>query len=435
MKKSKVMKITAIAVVIVLIAGAVIWKMLGIRAEGEENQGTTQIDTSKWDTENRVNIVYDEDGVPVPVPKGYTASSILREFDGEGNKTKDGERTVNTGFVIYEGEEDIISDATKAMEEGEEKNQAIENDIYNAQTTRNQWVWVPVENMSDIYFIYEDGKKYGQLWDFTDTGRTKRIRSQYSGYSEPHVIRSYWNNTNDDSANLYKRLSEETMTSLNLELQDDFENTIASIEKYGGFYIGRYELGDLSKQKVKLVKGNTDIDRQNWYTLYRKSKAIFQKENENVRTSIIWGSLWDHTLEWLVNTKFTDADGNKDYSKVASDSTSWGNYANSTFTYKNENGNISTKSQGDKIMIPTGSTEYTNANNIYDLAGNVRDWTLSGGRDYRGGYSQSQGSSSPAREYGTMAPYSNKLGYSDIRSTNYALCEIVRYSITRYYEI
>ena len=156
-----------------------------------------------------------------------------------------------------------------------------------------------------------------------------------------------------------------------------------------------------------------------------------------MRTSIIWGSLWDHTLEWLVNTKFTDADGNKDYSKVASDSTSWGNYANSTFTYKNENGNISTKSQGGKIKIPTGSTEYTNTNNIYDLAGNVRDWTLarrSGGRVYRGGYSQSQGSSSPVREYSEMAPYSNRLGYSDIRSTNDALCEIVRALITKYYE-
>ena len=187
MKKSKVMKITAIAVVIVLIAGAVIWKMLGIRAEGTENQGTTQIDTSKWDTENRVNIVYDEDGVPVPVPKGYTASSILREFDGEGNKTKDGERTVNTGFVIYEGEEDIISDVTKAMEDGEEKNQAIENDIYNAQTTRNQWVWVPVENMDDIYFTYEDGKKYGQLWNFSDTGRTK-IEYSSTRYREPDVV-------------------------------------------------------------------------------------------------------------------------------------------------------------------------------------------------------------------------------------------------------
>ncbi len=387
MKKSKVMKITAIAVVIVLIAGAVIWKMLGIRAEGTENQGTTQIDTSKWDTENRVNIVYDEDGVPVPVPKGYTASSILREFDGEGNKTKDGERTVNTGFVIYEGEEDIISDETKAMEDGEEKNQAIENDIYNAQTTRNQWVWVPVENMSDIYYVGEDGRKHGQLWAFSETGRTK-IEYSSTGYREPDIADDY-----DTFEYLPKLFTEGKQTDLNDELQKEFEYTVNSIERYGGFYIGRYETGELKTQKAKVVKGNIDIYGPTWYGSYRKCKEI--TKNKNVITSIIWGSLWDQTLEWIVCTKFTDEYGNKDYSKVGSDSSSWGNYINSTFEYKKTDGSIVKKEKANRsIIIPTGSTEYTNVNNIYDMAGNILDLTLEtyyNSRSFRGGYYYSDG--------------------------------------------
>ena len=377
MKKSKVMKITAIAVVIVLIAGAVIWKMLGIRAEGEENQGTTQIDTSKWDTENRVNIVYDEDGVPVPVPKGYTASSVLREFDGEGNKTKDGERTVNTGFVIYEGEEDIISDATKAMEEGEEKNQAIENDIYNAQTTRNQWVWVPVPNIDDIYYTDENGKKHGQLWEFSETGRTK-INNSSTDYREPDIPTNH-----DYSSWLPDGFPEKTKTSLIYEVTQEFENTISSIKNYGGFYIGRYETGDLSKQKLKVIKGNTDISFQSWYTIYRKSKAIVQNENGNVRTNMIWGSLWDQTLEWLVQS------GNKTYTQMV-DSTSWGNHINSTFEFRDKNGDIVTKQGGYDYYggfskrIPTGSTEYTKANNIYDMAGNACEMLV--GRSLVGGH-------------------------------------------------
>ena len=70
-------------------------------------------------------------------------------------------------------------------------------------------------------------------------------------------------------------------------------------------------------------------------------------------------------------------------------STSWRNYNNSTFEYRNTNGNIVIKNRNYYTTIPAGSTEYTKANNIYDLAGNVMDWTLEGngsyGRYLRGG--------------------------------------------------
>ena len=343
MKKRKTITITAIALVIVIVSGAVIWKMLGIRAEGEGDQ----IDTSKWDTENRVNIVYDTAGVPVPVPKGYTASSV------------DGEHTVNTGFVIYEGEEAVI-----------------EENKDTAQRERNQWVWVPVTEMSDIYITDEEGKKHGQLWEFSETGRTI-ISYSTTGNREPDILRYY-----DSDYSLITRLAEENQTNLNDELQKEFENTISSIEKYGGFYIGRYETGDLSKQKIKVVKGNTDLGNQNWYTMYRKSKEIIPNENKNVLTSMIWGSLWDHTLNWLVTS------GDKEYTDLI-DSTSWGNYSNSTFEYNDANGNIVTKNQNSYTEIPTGSTEYTKANNIYDIAGNITEWSLEasyrGWRAYRGG--------------------------------------------------
>ena len=330
MKKRKIITITAIALIIVIVAGAVIWKMLGIRAEGE----STQIDTSKWDTVNRVNIVNDTEGIPVPVPKGYTASSI------------DGEHTVNTGFVIYEGTESVT-----------------EENKDSAQKTRNQWVWVPVTNMSDIYFTDSKGKKHGQLWNFSTTGRTKMSYSEGSGYREPDVLTYY-----DKSTYLPKMLTEEEQINLGVEMQTEFERTINSIEKYGGFYIGRYETGDLSKQKAKVVKGNEDIHTQTWYTMYRKSKEILQNENGNVRTSMIWGSLWDHTLNWLVTS------GNKTYADMK-DSTSWGNYYNSTV-------------DGHGSRRPTGYREEWKANNIYDMAGNVWDWTLEA---YNTGYRVSRG--------------------------------------------
>ena len=366
MKKRKIITITAIALIIVIVSGAVIWKMLGIRAEGE----STQIDTSKWDTVNRVNIVNDTEGVPVPVPKGYTASSI------------DGEHTVNTGFVIYEGTESV-TDSNKD----------------SAQKTRNQWVWVPVTNMSDIYFTDSNGKKHGQLWNFSTTGRTKMSYSEGSGYREPDVLTYY-----DKSTYLPKMLTEEEQINLDVEMQAEFERTINSIEQYGGFYIGRYETGDLSKQKAKVVKGNEDIHSQTWYTMYRKSKEILQNENGNVKTSMIFGSLWDHTLNWLV------ASGNKTYGDMK-DSASWGNYYNSTFQYQNASGGTVTKNQNSSTRIPTGNAEYTKANNIYDMAGNVWDWTLEASsthyRVYRGGHYNYRGGNLPASYRGDYGPYNS----------------------------
>ena len=154
-----------------------------------------------------------------------------------------------------------------------------------------------------------------------------------------------------------------------------------SIEKYGGFFIGRYETGNISSNTPVVRRMNTAIVNQNWYTMYSRMRNI--SSNVNIQTSMIWGNLWDETLQWLVDT------GTKTYAEINS-STSWGNYRDATFTYRtNTSGSTATKNKNSNTIIPTGSAEYTKANNIYDLAGNVYDWTIEGNssnyRYYRGG--------------------------------------------------
>ena len=78
------------------------------------------------------------DNVIVPVPKGYTASSVTTE-----NK-------VSEGFVIYEGEEEVT-----------------DTNSPTARTTRNQCVWVPVANPSEMYGTDSSGKKWGKLYNFS----------------------------------------------------------------------------------------------------------------------------------------------------------------------------------------------------------------------------------------------------------------------------
>ena len=86
---------------------------------------------------------------------------------------------------------------------------------------------------------------------------------------------------------------------------------------------------------------------------------------------MIWGIQWDETLKWLIDT------GEKTYAEVGSDSTSWGNYYNNSFTYyTNTSKSTATKTSNDQIKIPSGAYEGANANNIYDLAGNIFEWSL-----------------------------------------------------------
>ena len=97
---------------------------------------------------------------------------------------------------------------------------------------------------------------------------------------------------------------------------------------------------------------------------------------------------------WLVESK------SKSIAEICDDSTSWGNYYNASFTYTNTSRGTSTKSKNSGTIIPTGSADYTKANNIYDLAGNVNDWTMEAEDTYtrrlRGGEYYDNGYGDPA---------------------------------------
>ena len=151
-----------------------------------------------------------------------------------------------------------------------------------------------------------------------------------------------------------------------------------SVAKYGGFYIGRYETGNLSQATAVVQKNNSDIGSQTWYTQYKLNKTI--KANNNVVSSMIWGCQWDATMRWMQTSS------NPEVVNYVTNSTGKGNYAGT---------------QGSRNQkIATGSKTAYAVNNIYDMAGNVWDWTLEASattyRVYRGGYYRRDGSTDPA---------------------------------------
>ena len=135
---------------------------------------------------------------------------------------------------------------------------------------------------------------------------------------------------------------------------------------------------------------------------------------------MIWGSLWDETLQWLVDLEAKTSKGETiDYTLI-NNSTNWGNYSNAEFEYTNTSGGTSTKRSS--TIIPTGSTDYTKANNIYDMAGNVYDWTLEAysisSRVHRGGNYGNSGSSNPVVHRVSNSPNSSN-SYIGCRSVLY----------------
>ena len=174
---------------------------------------------------NYMHIEIDKSGDKVPVPNGYVGSEVS------------GENEIDTGYVIYEGEEKVT-----------------EENVENAQKTRNQYVWIPVSNISKFYGTDENNKNWGKIYNFT-TSTGSSIDSITGAvpinWTENNGIMSITNNNNfrnpdiglKDGNNVYdmdSRLQNAETTSESsheflAELEEEFNSMIESVEKYGGF--------------------------------------------------------------------------------------------------------------------------------------------------------------------------------------------------------
>jgi len=185
----------------------------------------------------------------------------------------------------------------------------------------------------------------------------------------------------------------------------EYKNMISSVTTNKGFYIGRYEASQKSgtvAQSKREKTTSTDITQ---------AKAITYSANSSIANShLIYGIEWDSTLNWFIGKAIIGSStaGNTKTMTLAdiqTNSESWGNYANST-------GNAATNAGSKRA---TGYSEYWKANNIYDLAGNVLEWTqerysTGSWKAYRGGLYYEWGRDYPAAD----RLYSNSTSYTDI---------------------
>lgn len=355
----------------------------------EENVTAETTTVEEKDDSDNINN-FDENNNENKMSKSEQNDKIAEETsDIENEMTTEADTTANeddTTETTDTGNEADTTDGTGTTEEETPTQQDI--NIFNLQKSTNQYVWVPVDDPSRIYGVDSNGKIWGKLYDFSRTGRTPlnwtetngvmNITDRYTSYREPDVISSTSSDIDGYSYMNQYGLGKTRYEMLSQELEQNYYEIIESIKKYGGFYIGRYETGGISGTAV-VRKMNTEISSSNWYIMYKKCLAL-KGNNDNVKTTMILGSLWDETMEWLVKSGAMNSEGiTLTYSILSGNSISWGNYYNATFKYIKGNAEIpvateeKTKTGGTRI--PTGSADYTKVNNIYDMAGNVLECT------------------------------------------------------------
>ena len=320
------------------------------------------------------------------IPKNYIPIDTATSTWGDGS-TAPSQDSVNHGLVIKD-----------------EKN--------------NEWVWVPVDSAT-LATMYEESsdektlcgttgetavktKLYSKTMTIgTDSNKKTMSRTTpgtTNDHREPDLVVGNDGAKYDAKDTFYKTILGDTGIKEQLAqlFVDEYKAMIESISKYGGFYIGRYELSEAGVQKDKATLTST-----NWYNLYKKCTEL--KASDKVKTQMIWGCQWDVTMNWLISS------GAKTSNEVNKDSRSWGNYSdskeNAKVTVTEEDGTTTNK-YGRKQN--TGYSEYWKANNIYDLAGNCSEWTqeasYTSSRANRGGGYGGNGSSFPVSGRGGFNP-------------------------------
>ena len=222
----------------------------------------------------------------------------------------------------------------------------------------NQFVWVPVATIADYK---RTAYSTNVATEETDT-ETNSIRINYS---------------NSNSNYFTEALPEDEK---------------ASVDTYKGFYIGRYEAGDKESTEAKTLRSSADATKtvtikanQAPYNLVTRAQAISlaegfaTKQVYKAKTKLVSSYAWDTTIAFIQKV-------NSDYGS----STPQGNYADTKITYVDITGTSQTKAANPSaVLVPTGQT--TPVCNIYDMGGNVWEWTTELCSDINGVYSNRGG--------------------------------------------
>lgn len=322
------------------------------------------------------------DGMLGKNPESQTIGDTTLEWDSvkkeviekrNGQLVKEG-AIIPTDFYYVGGTKDtglVISD-----------NAADENKGVDYTCVGNQFVWIPVEDYSKfVRGEVEETSPGSGIYKMTGTLESSYTEPYASGYSD----------------------------GKGTEEKAEYDKMMLSVKNNKGFYIARFEAGDgeATAKRTKVTTAHKVVSKKNAYVYnyvpwgksmsdtsvqtkngvdnvagaVELSKNMY-KDSTSVVSTLCYGVQWDAVMNFV-----SDATHN------IKDSRSWGNYNNST-------GAAATNSGSSNMNYTTGRNEAWKAKNIYDLAGNVNEWTMESSSSYyrfvRGGYFNYVGTKYPA---------------------------------------
>ena len=327
--------------------------------------------------------------------------AVLSQFEGEYEN-------IDRGIVIY-----IMKDAN-----GDGKIDTPDwTNKTKMQETYDQFVWVPVKNaildLSSTYSGLNDagirskvqeqinvgkypmaiktntaGDYIGVLYEFSEvtennTTYVKVIPNsnwtpKSTTFREPAGLTDRDTETNLKQINGILNTSYNSTTSFESALQSQYNEMVKKVEEKGGFWVGRYETSSMSNSTTENYIASNRIQvssKRNttnglvgvtWYKMYAQQKIYSELALESKTTSsMIWGSQYDQIMIWMKEEKSSDQ------------APSRGKYYVTNGAGKGNYGTISgVKNDVYSGIAPTGSQDIYSIKNIFDLAGNVFEWSL-----------------------------------------------------------
>ena len=263
----------------------------------------------------------------------------------------------------------------------EDSGNTVDEGIVIEDRDNNQFVWIPVKEINDMVQCSTAGGECtivleGETISCTTHSNTNLVGKLYatttgnkftadtpnttydpdSGLREPAIVSNYDNLQeyldiiNRIIGTNYKSESNTLLT----DMQNDFYNMAKSVEKYKGFYVGRYEVSksnsNTAQSKANSIALTADDDisasmnGNTWYGLYAYGKT-YTNSADSVVSSMIWGSQYDAMMRWMEEN---------------------GDNVTSTNDDIKSTNNTTTGYEGDKDII----------RKVYDLYGGKYEWTL-----------------------------------------------------------
>ena len=285
------------------------------------------------------------------------------------------------------------------------KEGTIDTGLVIKDASGNEYVWVVVPRTTAVYKTTGLGKT-----TFTDADYTS-IEKDLKDYTSIYVTESGYSDLYyPDDKNVGWFADETAYNNLkNSMLKSVYEN--------GGFYVGRYEAGIETTGTNRT--SNTDKNSDGKYTMpstapvtkadaypytcvtRTQAQNLASNVNSGTKTSsLMFGVQWNLVLAFMskdtlkiistdILTKNSTTIGNymdstfqlsqtgkyAVYSSYSLSST-WNPSTKSTTNFVDSSRNKLAQSAGNGILVTTGTSEKNKVMNIYDIAGNVEEWTL-----------------------------------------------------------